>query len=143
MFLHQSGPASWISPRNAGHRTDDDLDITGLTHTKHSEAETSTKISETSIALASISLARGSSCEPHLIAHCRSIDRLQDKFEVEAKLHLSNDNKRRVNALKRDDVTAANFALYDEPEALEKSFDGKVKRGFQIKRSRSEMGEPE
>ena len=122
-----------ISPRNGGRRTDDDLDIAGLGHTEHSEAETSAKISEASIALAPISPARGSSCEPHLIAHCRSVDRLQDKFEVEAELHLSNNNKRWVKALKRDHVTAANFALYGEPKALEKSFDGKVKRGFQIK----------
>jgi hypothetical protein len=117
--------------------------MTGLAHTKHSEAETSAQISEASIGLASISPARGSSCEPHLIAHRRSVDRLQDKFEIEAELHLSNDNNRRVEALKSHDVIAPNFALYDEPEALEKAFDGKVKRAFQFKRSKERGGRAE
>jgi len=69
--------------------------------------------------------ALGKSCsEPYLVAGRSTIDRLQDKLEVEGKLQFADDNDRRVVTAQRDKVTAPDLPFDGEAKFFEITFDG-------------------
>jgi hypothetical protein len=105
--------------------------MASLRHTQHSKTQPAAKISKPCVALSPVSPGRDPRRQPNLITGCGSIDGLKDEFEIEPEFHLSDDNKRRLVASKRDEIAAAYFTLNREPEAFEKSFDGCVKGSLQ------------
>ena len=62
--------------------------------------------------------------EPYLVAGRSTIDRLQDKLEVEGKLQFADDNDRRVVTAQRDKVTAPDLPFDGEAKFFEITFDG-------------------
>ena len=98
---------------------------------EHAEAEPPAQIAIPRVALAALAAGRNLGRDPYLVGSTGAIDRLQDQFQIEGELELSNHDNGRIIAAQRHEVTAADLALHREAELFEEAFDGRIKRGFQ------------
>jgi hypothetical protein len=69
-------------------------------------------------------------CKPNLIACCCPVDALQNQFKVEGKLHLANDEYRRITVPQAQDVTTIDLAFDQKAKVLHERFNGKVEIAF-------------
>src|SRR5947208_80817 len=74
----------------------------------------------------------GADGKPDFIAGCCAIDPLKHQFEIEAKLQLADDDKRRFIAPQGHQIATADFPLHVEAETLEKALHRRVKRGLSV-----------
>jgi hypothetical protein len=56
---------------------------------------------------------------------------LQDEVEIEGQLEFADHDQRRVAALQRQQIAAADLTLDDEAEPFKKGLDRPIKRRFQ------------
>ena len=131
VFLHQPRPAPLIFARHRRCGADDHRHLAALRNAEHAESQASAEIAETRIAFAPPAARRDWGGQPDLVAGRGAIDRLQDEFEVEAELHLADDDQGHPVTAERDEVAAPDFAFDGEAEIFEKPFDGQVERRFQ------------
>src|SRR4051794_41139998 len=99
---------------------------------KHAKPQPATEVTIARVALAALAARRHSGRYPDLITRGGAFDGLQNEFEIEAELQFTDHHNRRMLAAQSNEIAAANFALDGETEAFEETFDGFVKRGFQI-----------
>ena len=98
---------------------------------EHAETEPPAQIAVARVAFAALAAHRELCRQPHFICGGRTIDRLQDQFEIERLLQFADHHDRRVIAAQRHEVAAADFALDGKTELFEEAFDGEIKRSFQ------------
>ena len=131
MFIDEARSAFRIAPGAPRARLDQNLDPARWRYAKKPETQQPAKLAHTRIALAA-GPRRAADGKPDFIAGCCAIDPLKDEFEIEAKLQLANDDKRRFVAPQRHQIATADFPLHVEAETLEKALHGHVKRGLSV-----------
>jgi hypothetical protein len=131
MLGDQPRPFFRIAARGCRRRLDDHLDIARVGNGEHAETKPAAEIAITRVALAALAACRQFGREPDLVGCTGAIDRLQDQFQVEGKLQLTDHHDRRIVAAQRHQIAAPDLALDREAELFEEVFDGQIKRGFQ------------
>ena len=126
MFIDEAGPAFWITARAPGPRLDQHLDPAPRRHAEKPETQEPAKFAHARVALAAAA-PRNADRKPDFVASRGPIDPLQHELEVEAKLQLTDDDKRRSVPTQRDEIAAADFALHVKTEGLEEAFHRDVK----------------
>lgn len=131
VLLHEPRSASRVAPWHCRGGADEDIDITGLGNAKHSKTKPAAKIAETRVAFPPVSFRCHARRQPHFITRGRAINGLENKFEVEAELHLPNDDQWGLVTRKSDKIATADFTFDRKAEALEEALDRQVKGRLQ------------
>ena len=69
-------------------------------------------------------------CKPHFIRCPQALHSLQQQIEAEAELHFHDGESRRLRIAHRDDVAAANLALYLKTCCFQEALHGRIQSGF-------------
>jgi hypothetical protein len=131
VLFDEPGPAPRILAWHWRDRADNDRDVAGLRYAEHAKSQPAAKVSETGVGLPAVSARRYSSRKPHFVAGGGAIDRLKDEFEIETELQLTDDDERRLIAMKSEKIATADFPFDREAKALQKSLHREVERRLQ------------
>src|SRR4051812_44779661 len=132
MFRDEARTLARIAARARRRRLDHHLHMACIGHCKHSKPQPATEIAIPRIALAALAAHRHPGRYPNLVTRAGAFDGLQNEFEIEAELQFADHHNRWMLAAKSNEIAPANFALDGETKVFEETFDGFVKRGFQI-----------
>ena len=111
-----------IFARGRRSRTDDDRYLAGARYAEHPEAQSPTQVSKARIGFPTSFARRDASGKPNLVAGRSAIDALKDKFEIEPKLELADDDEGRFAGFESEKIATADLSLDGEAEVLEESF---------------------
>lgn len=126
VLVDKARSPSRILARRHGDRTEKQFDpITGG-YANQAEAEPTAKVAEPGIAFAPLASRRHARRQPHFIASSRTVDALQNQFEIELQLQLADDDDLRLPFAQRDDIAAADFPLHDEVEIFEETLHRRI-----------------
>ena len=129
MFIHEARSTLGIAARTPRPRLDQHLDAAGHGHAEKAETQEPAQLTHARIALTA-GTRRRTNREPDFIASRCAVDPLEDEFEVEAELELTDDDERRLARAQCDQIAAADFAFHVESEPFEKAFHWAVERRF-------------
>ena len=129
MFIDEARSTLWIAARTPRPGLDQHLDAAGHGHAEKAETQEPAQLTHARITLTA-DTRRRTNREPDFIASRCAVDPLEDEFEVEAELELTDDDERRLARAQRDQIAAADFAFHVESEPFEKAFHWAVERRF-------------
>jgi hypothetical protein len=131
VLVDETGSAAGILARRRRGRADQHLDFAVREHSEQAKPEPSAKVAKPGVAFTSFPPRRETSGQPDFVARSRAVDSLQDELEIEAELEFADHDQRRIVALKRQQIAAADLALDDEAEPLKEGLDRPIKRRLQ------------
>ena len=126
MLIDQTQASALITARAPGSRLHQDFHAASRRDPEKSEPQQPAKLQDPGVALATSS--PGAHGKPNLVARRCPIDPLQQKLEVESKLQLADNHKRRLLAAQGDEIAPADFTLHTKAEIFEKALHGRVER---------------
>jgi hypothetical protein len=129
VLIEQARSAPRIAARPPWARLNQHLDTAGRRDAKKSKTQEPAKLAHARIARTAAA-ARDTHGKPDLIAGRTAIDALQNEFEVEAELQLTNNDERRFFAASGNEIAAADFAFDVEAKSLEEALHGDVQGRF-------------
>ena len=126
VFLHDAGSTLAIAPRPPGNRLDENVDLASGGDAEDPEAQEAAELLDARILFSAPAAAGCAHGDPDLIADSRAVHSLEDQFQREGELQLSDDDGRRFTVAKGHEIAPANLALHLEAELFEEAFDGRV-----------------
>ena len=127
VFFDETGPAPRIFARHRRGWTNQHLDFPVRQYPEQAKTEPSTEVAKSGVAFTPFPARREAGGQPNFVAGVRAVDPLQHELEIESQLELTDHDDRRVVALQRYQITAADLALDDEAEPFEEGFDRPIK----------------
>jgi hypothetical protein len=129
MLVEQPPAPARFGPRPIGAGLGQHLDPIARHIDGHqTEADQPAKMVHTSVSVPAA--AAGRHRQPHLVGQAHAIDRLEQQFQGEAKLHLHDCELQRLAVSDGDDIAAIDLPFDAEARRFKEALDGRIERSL-------------
>jgi hypothetical protein len=106
VLFDDAGSTLTVAPRAPGNRLNENVDLASGGYAEEPKAQEAAQLLDARVLFPAPAAARGAHGEPDLITGGRAVHSLEDQFQREGELQLSDDDGRRSTIAQSDEIAA-------------------------------------